>query len=95
MAAAEGMTHEEALREVDWIAREARRIVRMEASRPEVAAYFDRKAALLEHIAGTLRGPDERRAAYEAAATARDNAAHLRAGLEWPRHGQTISRDVL
>jgi len=88
------MDDQQACREVGWVAREAQRIVYEDVPRSEVVEYFERKARLLDHIAGTFTGA-ERRDAYEMAAKARDEAEHLRAGLEWPRFSQTVSRDVL
>lgn len=88
------MNDQEATQEVAWVAREARRISHTDVPRSEVVEYFRRKAALLEHIAGTFAG-QERIDAYAMAAKARDEAEHLAAGLEWPRYGQTISAEVL
>jgi len=88
------MNDQEAVQEVGWVAREARRIAGAQATRAEVVEYFQRKAALLEHIAGTQSG-QERSDTYDMAAKARDEAEHLAAGLEWPRGSQTLGLEVL
>jgi hypothetical protein len=90
----EAMNDQEAMREISWIAREARRIVEEEVPRAEVAKYFHRKAHLLEYIASGQVGA-ERRETFEMAAKARDTAGHLEAGFEWPPYPQSISSDVL
>jgi hypothetical protein len=89
------MNDQEAMREISWIAREAQRITHdLDVPRAEIAQYFRRKANLLEYIASGQTGK-ERRETFELAAKARDEAGHLEAGFEWPRHGQTISGEVL
>lgn len=88
------MNDAEAVQEVGWVAKEARRIASAQATRSEVAEYFERKAALLEHIAGT-QTDKERRDTFEMAATARAEAAHVAAGLEWPRGTETLGLHVL